>query len=185
MNRRHVVFASLLVVILAVAVWAVGCAGSEKSASHAEKSSASPAAAASATVEAKADIAGGLSRTKEHLDKAMTELKNKNTKGAAEHIEMAHKEIVPLAEKAPAAVKTAIDAAGQQIETAKGLVERHDNTASAALTKATELVTKASELAKTNLAGAADAAKSMAGSALKSAAETAKPAASAKPVEKK
>lgn len=187
MNRRYTFNISSLLFILAVAVWAVGCASSENKTTNTATTSPSPAASAMASpaatvAEAKVDLAGGLASTKEHLGMAATELKNKNTKGAVDHIGMAHKEIITISDKAPANVKAAIEAAGKQIETAKGLIEKHDATASAALEKATDLVSKASDLAKSS--SMAEGAKGMVGGAMKSGAESTKPAATKQPEKK-
>ncbi|HYE75004.1 MAG TPA: hypothetical protein VEF04_16805 [Blastocatellia bacterium] len=165
MNRKYAFNISSLLFILIVAVWAVGCASSENKTSEAT-TSPSPSATAAATAspaatvaEAKVDVAGAWAQTKEHLEMAATELKNKNTRGAVDHLAVAQKELASVSDNAPVTVKSVIDAAGKQIETAKSLVEKNDATASAALTKATDLVSKAADLAKTT-GGIVDATKS-------------------------
>lgn len=156
MNHKSICTASLTAILTAAGLLA-GCAHTENKATQAAPSPAAAASPAPAKAEARVDLAGGLTKTKNHLDKAETELKNKNARGSVDHIGMAQKEMAPLAANAPAAVKAAIEAAGKQVETAKGLVETHDSSAPAALTKAADLVTKAGDLAKSSGEGAKSA----------------------------
>ena len=162
--------------VLTAALFLSGCSSTEETKPVTPATtapSASTAPAATPVVEAKPDAGTTLGKAKEHLTMAANELKNKNSKGAVEHIEMAHKSLTEASANAPAPVKMSLEAVGKLIDKAKPLAEKNDKGASAAIEAATSAIDKALPALKASSVGAA------VGGALGAAAGMAKDAAGA------
>jgi hypothetical protein len=133
--------AGLLGVTLALA----GCSQPEM-ATTATTPTATPTVATPAPT-AEAAKSGNLQKAAEDLEKALSELQEKNYRGSLDWLNGAHKEVTGTLNNlnAPAPVKTSVEQANAEIEKIKALVEKKDPAAEKSLNAAIAQVTKLAE----------------------------------------
>jgi PBP1b-binding outer membrane lipoprotein LpoB len=120
--------------LLSLALLFAGCGKGDSASS----SSASPKPSATATPKP----TGDLILAKEHLDRAMDELLNKNFRGAQDYLEPARGEVVAAASAAKDKQRTELESIATSLASIKGLVDAHDADAEKELRRTTARVDK-------------------------------------------
>jgi len=155
MNQRLIGWFSIGAVT--AALWLTGCAKREEQA--ATKASPSPSASPAAA-GAQAAASGDLEIAKDYLDKASSELKNNNKRGAFEYLDLARGEITAAAANETGKSKTEIETAGKDLDAAKSLIEKNDKKAETSLEKVINKIDKLASLPKTSASASPAAATS-------------------------
>ncbi len=156
---KKLVISILSIILLAAMLSLGGCAKQgEEAASPTPTPTETPVAAATETPTPTPAATGDLTAAKDHLDKATTELKNNNNKGALDHVDLALDEIKAALVNADDKTRADLEAAQKELDSARGLIEKNDKTAATSLAKVTTKVAKLASAPKSATSPAAAAA---------------------------
>jgi hypothetical protein len=155
---KKLVISILPISLLTAALSFSGCAKQgEEAVSPTPTPTATPVVAATETPTPTPAATGDLTAAKDHLDKAATELKNNNNKGALDHVDLALDELKAALVNADAKTRVDLETAQKELDSARGLIEKNDKTAATSLAKVTAKVAKLASAPKSATSPAAAA----------------------------